>query len=154
VDRSRSGQGSSVEGLTEPVDHRTRELLRRAVHEHAASARKGARGPVLRVGVPGERVAGLVLGPIGPTDLGLRTDVVAALRTRAGRPDHLLWVARLGGLELQDVDVEWLAAARAAYAEAQAPLTFVVVNRRGWRDPRSGLGRSWARIRPGPDSAD
>jgi len=90
-----------------------------------------------------------VLDPDERTDPGLRTDVVAALRVRAGaQPEQLVWLTRSGGLELQDVDAQWLAAARSAYDEAQAPLTFVVVNRRGWRDPRSGLGRTWARVRP------
>jgi hypothetical protein len=103
---------------------------------------------VLQVGVPGGRVASLPVGPAEPTDPGLRTDIVAALRVRAGaRPDQLVWLTRSGGLELQDVDARWLAASRAAYGEARAPLTFVVVNRRGWRDPRSGLGRTWARLR-------
>jgi hypothetical protein len=54
---------------------------------------------------------------------------------------------------VQDVDARWLAAARASYAEAGLPLTFVVVNRRGWRDPRSGLGRTWARVRPARPAA-
>jgi hypothetical protein len=99
--------------------------------------------------VPGEDGAALPLAELGRTDIGLRTDVVAALRVRAGRrPDQLVWLARSGGLELQDADAEWLAAARAAYAEAEAPLAFVVVNRLGWRDPRSGVGRTWARVRP------
>ena len=58
-----------------------------------------------------------------------------------------MWLTRSGGLELQDVDARWLAATRAAYDEARAPLAFVVVNRRGWRDPRSGLSRTWVRLR-------
>ena len=73
---------------------------------------------------------------------------MAALRVRAGvRPDQLVWLTRTGGLELQDVDARWLAATRAAYDEASASLAFVVVNRRGWRDPRSGLSRTWVRLR-------
>ncbi len=54
---------------------------------------------------------------------------------------------RLGDLALQDVDLAWLAAARAAYAEAELPLVMVVVSRTAWRDPRSGVGRSWRRLR-------
>jgi hypothetical protein len=137
-------------GLTEPLPARTRALLRRAVHEHAASERRrGSYPAVLHVGLPGGEVAVLDLSEAEPSDPGLRADVVAALRVRAGAPrGHLVWLTRPGGLELQDVDVRWLAGARAAYDEARAPLTFVVVNRRGWRDPRSGLGRTWARVRP------
>jgi hypothetical protein len=163
VDTARSGETTSVEGLTEPLAARTRALLRRAVRDHAAMMARDRRRscpPVLHVGVPGERVAtvdvglGVAADGIGPIDPGLRTDMVAALRVRAGRrADELVWLARSGGLELQDVDAEWLAATRAAYAEAEAPLAFVVVNRHGWRDPRSGLGRTWVRVRPCPNTS-
>jgi hypothetical protein len=144
-----------VEELTAPLPARTHALLRLAVHEHAASERRrGHYPPTVHVGVPGGRVASLVLDPDEPTDPGLRTDVVAALRVRAGAgDDQLVWLTRSGGLELQDVDAHWLAAARAAYDEARAPLAFVVVNRRGWRDPRTGRGRTWARIRVRPKAS-
>jgi hypothetical protein len=111
---------------------------------------------VLHVGVPGGRVARLALDQVEPSDPGLRTDVVAALRVRATQgeveetAEPMVWLTRVGGLELQDVDARWLAAARAAYDEAGVPLAFVVVNRHGWRDPRSGLSRTWARLRPRP----
>jgi hypothetical protein len=136
-----------MEGLSEPLGPHTRSLLRRAVLDHASGERRRVHPPVLHVGVPGERVAALTLDPAEPTDPGLRTDVVAALRVRAGG-DGFVWLTRAGGLELQDVDACWLSAARAAYAEAGAPLAFVVVNRHGWCDPRSGLGRTWIRLRP------
>jgi hypothetical protein len=137
-----------VDGLSEPLPRQTHVLLRRAVLEHATGERRRVYSPVLHVGVPGERVASLSVDTAEPTDLGLRTDVVAALRVHAGvRPDQLVWLTRSGGLELQDVDVRWLAASRAAYDEARAPLAFVVVSRRGWRDPRSGLSRTWVRLR-------
>jgi hypothetical protein len=148
VDLSRSGEVTPVEGLSEPLPEHTRALLRGAVLEHATLERRRVYPPVLHVGVPGARATSLAVDSAGPTDPGLRTDVVAALRVRAGaHPDQLVWLTRSGGLELQDVDAQWLAATRAAYDEAGAPLGFVVVNRRGWRDPRSGLGRTWARVR-------
>jgi hypothetical protein len=138
-----------MEGLSEPLERHTRALLRLAVHHHAAAERRRSYPPVLHVGRPGGLVAALRLDPGESTDPGLRTDVVAALRVRSrGSSEELVWLTRSGGLDLQDVDARWLAAARAAYGEAEAPLTFVVVNRRGWRDPRSGSGRTWARIRP------
>ena len=71
----------------------------------------------------------------------------AAASAPAPAPDQLVWLTRAGGLELQDVDARWLAAARAANAEAGVAAALVVVNRRGWRDPRSGLRRTWARVR-------
>jgi hypothetical protein len=140
--------GSAPEGLCAPLPRRTRLLLRSAVH-HVARDHRRCPPTVLRVGVPGGEVAELLLDDAEPSDPGLRTDVVAALRVRAGdHPDQLVWLSRAGGLELQDVDARWLAAARSAYAEAQAELGFVVVTRRGWRDPRSGLSRTWVRVRP------
>lgn len=148
MDLRRSGDGDGVEGLSEPLCGRVRALLRQAVLEHAASERRRVYPPVLHVGAPGQRVASLVLEMSEPTDPGLRADVVAALRVRAGGADGLVWLTRAGCLDLQDVDARWLSAARTAYDEAGAPLAFVVVNRRGWRDPRSGLGRTWARVRP------
>ncbi len=137
-----------MDGLSEPLTRQTQVLLRRAVFEHASDERRRAYPPVLHVGVPGGHVVSLPVATAEPSDPGLRTDVVAALRVRAGaRRDELVWLTRSGGLELQDVDAYWLSATRAAYDEAQAPLSFVVVNRRGWRDPRSGLSRTWVRVR-------
>ena len=148
MDLRRGGEVTGVDGLSEPLSRHTHALLRQAVLDHLAGERRRVYSPVLHVGVPGGRVASLPVGTAEPSDPGLRTDIVAALRVRAGaRADQLVWLTRSGGLELQDVDARWLAASRAAYGEARAPLTFVVVNRRGWRDPRSGLGRTWARLR-------
>ena len=109
---------------------------------------------MLHVGVPGGLVVSLDLDEVEPSDPGLRTDVVAALRVRARHgaaqelDEPLVWLTRTGALGLQDVDARWLAAACAAYDEAGAPLAFVVVNRQGWRDPRSGVSRTWVRLRP------
>jgi len=138
-----------VETATATLPESTRTLLRRAVLDHALSEARRRYPPVLHVGVPGRLVA--AYEPAAETaDGGLRTDVVAALRARAGAdPEHLVWLTRSGSLELQDVDVAWLSATLAAYAEAAAsPPVFAVVNRRGWRDPRTGAGRTWARVRP------
>ena len=59
----------------------------------------------------------------------------------------MVWLTRAGDLDLQDVDAAWLSAARAAGAEAGIDLTLVVVTRRGWSDPRSGVSREWKRLR-------
>ena len=138
-----------VDGLIAPLDRRTRTLLRRAVVDLAGTERQRVHSPVLHLGTPGGPASSMRLADVEPSDAGLRTDLVAALRVRAGRPDDaLVWLTRTGDLDLQDIDVSWLSAALAAHAEAEASLTFVVVNRRGWRDPRSGLGRTWVRVRP------
>jgi hypothetical protein len=86
-----------------------------------------------------------------PTDHALRADVVAAMLGR--RRDAVsgwpwVWLTRPGDLATHDLDVDWLAAAATAYAEAGGDLTMVVVTRRGWRDPRSGAGQTWVRLRP------
>lgn len=139
-------------GPLDPREPGTRALLRRAVVEHALTERRRVHPPALHLGVPGRRVERLDLADLGPgrADPGLRVDVVAALRVRARPLDDraFVWLTRTGGLEQQDVDGRWLVAARAAYAEAGAPPPlFVVVDRRGWRDPVTGAGRTWARVR-------
>ena len=148
------GTVTGVDGLSDPLARRTRVLLRQAVLAHVAAERRRVHPGVLHVGVPGGPIATLSLDTVEPSDPGLRTDVVAALRVRATQKggadggEPLVWLTRTGGLDLQDVDVRWLTAACAAYDEAGAPLSFVVVTRQGWRDPRSGLSRTWSRLRP------
>jgi hypothetical protein len=138
-----------VEALTGSLPARTQALLRQAVRDHALGETRRRYPPVLHVGVPGSLVVAFEAAG-EPADPGLRTDVVAALRARAGGdPDHLVWLTRRGPLELQDVDAAWLRAARSAYAEAAVAWpVFAVVNRRGWRDPCTGSGRTWVRVRP------
>jgi hypothetical protein len=82
-------------------------------------------------------------------DHALRAEVVGAMLHRARSVTALpaLWLARPGELSWHDLDAEWLAAALTAYAEASARLTFVVVTKRGWYDPRSGARRQWKRLR-------
>lgn len=141
-----------MEGIAEPLERRLHEALRRAVFDHALSEPRRVFAPLLHVGRPGGAQAVFAFGAGEPADHSLRTDVVAALLRRTRPPDSpdsgpLVWLTRPGPLDLQDVDAAWLAAARAAGAEAGLPLTLVVVTRSGWRDPRSGVGRVWKRVR-------
>lgn len=133
--------------VCEPIGRDQRALLRRAVVEHVRSVTGRSFAPVVHVGVPGGRVRSFTVRGDEPTDHALRADVVAAM---VGRPAQApwVWLTRTGDLALHDLDAQWLAAASTAYAEARLDLTLVVVTRRGWRDPRSGAGRTWARIRP------
>jgi len=135
-------------GLTEPVAPRLAALLRRAVLEHATSEPRRQFPARLHVGTPGGTQRVLALGD-EPTDHSLRTDVVAAMLSRVpvSGTGPVVWLTRPGELDLQDVDAQWLAAALAATGEAARPLTLVVVNRHGWRDPRSGTSRRWKRLR-------
>ena len=133
--------------LEEPLPRNTVLQLREAVRRHTLAAQRRRFAPVLHLGRPGghERC---IPAPGAGTDLALRSDVVAALLAGAGALPHLTWLTRPGELEPHDVDLAWLAAARAAYAEAGRDLSWVVVTRRGWWDPRSGLRREWTRLRP------
>jgi hypothetical protein len=132
--------------LREPVDRAVRQELRRAVVDHVRTLSGRSFPPVLHVGRPGGPVRRFTVRPDDPTDHALRTDVVAAM---LGRPATVpwVWLTRTGDLALHDLDAAWLAAASTAYAEAGLDLTMVVVTRRGWRDPRSGVGQTWVRLR-------
>ena len=122
-------------------------LLRRAVLDHCTSEPRRVHPALVHVGVPGAAEA--VLADVERIDHGLRCDLVAAMlsSTSRGSTTPLVWLTRTGALDVQDVDMQWLASARAAYAEAGQPLVMVVVNRRGWRDPRSGESRQWVKLR-------
>jgi hypothetical protein len=135
--------------LTDPVPSGLHALLRLAVLDHARSERRKHYLPLVHVGRPGASQTLFAVRTEDGADHALRTDVVAAMVRRAtpGAGTPMVWLTRSGELDLQDVDAAWLAAARTAYAEAELPLTMVVVNRRGWRDPRSGVGRTWSRLR-------
>lgn len=136
-------------GLVEPLAPRLAALLRRAVLDHATSEPRRSFPARLHVGTPGGRQRVLALDA-DETDHALRTDVVAAMLAGAsvgGAGEPVVWLTRPGELDLQDVDAQWLAAALAACGEAGRPLTLVIVNRHGWRDPRSGTARHWKRLR-------
>ncbi|MDH2416612.1 hypothetical protein [Nocardioides sp. CER19] len=135
-------------GLVEPLATPLRRALRQAVMDHAVAEHRQDHLPILHVGLPGVRDAVHPVRPDEPTDQALRADIVAAMVRRAalaGTP--LVWLTRPGDLVDQDVDAAWLAGARQAFGEAARPLVYVVVNRHGWRDPRSGLETHWARMR-------
>ncbi|MGL5808759.1 MAG: hypothetical protein ACRCYQ_02300 [Nocardioides sp.] len=105
-----------------------------------------------------------------PTDAAMRADGVGALidrwateqssadgvgalidrwaTERGTRATPQVWVTRPGPAGVAgDLDVDWLASARSATAELRLDLTFLVVTRDGWFDPRSGFCRQWRRLR-------
>jgi len=137
-------------GLQDPVSRPLLALLRRAVLDHATSERRRVFVPRLHLGVPGGTMTVFALGEGEEADQALRADMVAAMvrRTRRPGPVPMVWLTRRGALEVQDVDLAWLASARMAYAELGLPLLMVIVNRQSWRDPRSGVHREWRRLRP------
>lgn len=147
--------GSAPEGLVEPLARPLADALRGAVLTQVAAERPRRRAAVVHAGYLGGSEHLFAPEPGDRLDHALRTDAMAALlaRARASAPGSaggrtvLAWLTRPGPLELEDDDAAWLAAARAAAAEAGEPLTFVVVSRHGWWDPRSGLRREWRRLR-------
>lgn len=137
-------------GITAPVPASLDAALRRVVLDHRATERRRSFAPRLHVGLPGGAAEVFVSGPADSLDHALRADVVAAMLARCCRRTRrcpLLWLTRPGELCVQDVDAAWLAGAWTATAESGLPLTLVVVTRRGWLDPRSGVGREWKRLR-------
>lgn len=139
-----------MEGIGEPVPRPLAAVLRRAVLDHGRTERRRGFSPLLHVGAPGGAEEVFALAPGEPADHAIRADVVAALLQRGRRVTGavpMVWLTRAGPLELQDVDAAWLAASRTAAAEAGVALTLVVVTRRGWLDPRTGVRREWKRLR-------
>jgi hypothetical protein len=140
-------------GVNEPLTRALQTVLRRAVADHAAREPRRVYPPLLHVGWPGGPEDVFVVAPDEQLDHALRTDVVAALlhtsRRRAPVTGALpmLWLTRSGPLEVGDLDLAWLAAARSAGAEAAVDLMLVVVTRHGWFDPRTGVRREWKRLR-------
>jgi hypothetical protein len=136
--------------LRDPVPPSTAAALRRAVLDLRTGEPRRRFAPVLHVGHPLRGAVASTPG-VGPgLDPALRADLVAALLRRAVRGEPatpLVWLTRTGGHAWHDADAAWLEPAARAHAEAGRSLTFVVVTRRGWWDPRSGAQRTWARLR-------
>jgi hypothetical protein len=144
---------NAIDGIREPLARPLHLVLRRAVADHAARERRRVHPPLLHVGWPGGREDVFAVGPHDELDQALRTDVVAAMVHTARRHAPvagavpMLWLTRSGPLQVGDLDLAWLAAARAATAEAAVDLTLVVVTRKGWFDPRTDVRREWKRLR-------
>jgi hypothetical protein len=133
--------------IVEPVPEPLQVLLRRAVLDHAAGEHRRHYPPALHVGVPGGTIARFVTGEDG-LDQALRVDVVEAMVRRLGRRllgPPIVWLTRPGPLLSEDADVAWLAATQTAAAELGLAPHYVVVNRRAWADPVTGVTRVWQR---------
>lgn len=146
------GRGGPPGVITEPVPRPLQRVLRRAVLDHARGERRRRHPPVLHVGVPGVGAARTFVPTDDPLDQALRTDVLEAMLRPAldRRTVPLVWLTRESGsdpTEAHESDHAWARAVTAAGAELGVALSMVVVTRRGWRDPRTGVGRTWQRVR-------
>ncbi len=135
------------EGLQEPLPRALERELRLAVLHHVETEHRRRHPTVVHVGSPGGPEVVFACAPGDPDDLGVRTDVLLALLARCPAPRPLVWVTRPGDLTMQDDDACWVAATRAASGELGRGVELVLVGRHGWRDPRSGLTRTWKRLR-------
>lgn len=135
--------------VSAPITRVQHAVFRAAVIDFKESHPRGRAPITLHVGTPGRCVASHVVLAGQSLDQALRTDIAAALlqRTSPAHPHRWAWLARTGALGLHDADVVWAAAWYAACAEAAVDVPLVVVSRAGWRDPRSGVGREWSRLR-------
>jgi hypothetical protein len=141
--------------IEDPLPRAAQALLRRLVLEHVTTEHRRTFPSVLHVGRPGRPESAALTEPAvrgrAPANDALddaqRCDVLEAVLRRSPDDDVLTWLTRPGALDLQDADAAWARAVSAVTAETGRPLRFVVVTRKGWRDPRSGVGREWRRIR-------
>ncbi|MBM0126970.1 hypothetical protein [Pimelobacter simplex] len=139
--------------IQDPVPTLLGRVLLRAVRDHAAAEGRGQLPPTLHVGIPGADVRAFEIMPGEPLDLTLRTEVVEAMcRDHLARDVvPLVWLTRTP--EGHDAeDLAWAAAVGCAGSELGVRLELVVITRRSWRDPRSGVGRRWTRLRRPPSS--
>jgi hypothetical protein len=132
-----------------PITRTQHVVFRAAVLSFKESAPRGRAPVTLHVGVPDAANACHVVLAGQALDQALCTDIAAGLlqRTAARAPNRWGWLTRVGSLALHDADVLWSAAWYAACAEAEVEVPLVVVTRTGWRDPRTGVGREWSRLR-------
>ena len=134
--------------LVDPVPAELRRQLRRAVVDLAAGRQRKRFAAMVQAGTPGTvvRRAPASLG----RDFDLRCEVATSLResVRASCPEPLIWLTRPGAPQWHDVDAAWLPALLHAAGETGDDLTFVVVTRHGWYDPRTGVRQVWSRVRP------
>ncbi len=146
------GHRDRVSPVEEPLSRADLALLRRLVLEHKAAERRLRFPSVLHLGGPGRPEVGRVVedtdaGPQARLDHALRCDLLEALLRRAGDRQVMTWLTRSGPLDVQDLDLGWLRAVSAVNGETDRSLVFLVVTRDGWRDPQSGVGRTWRRVR-------
>ena len=132
--------------LQAPIEQLTHAVLRAAVLDLAETEPRRRFPAVLHAGVPGHSVRHV---DAEPSDAGLRADVALAVMRRAGSApaSSYVWLTRPGELSVHDDDLRWLGPVAWAAASLGQHTSLVVVTRRGWFDPVSGVRREWRRLR-------
>ena len=132
--------------LQAPIERSTHSVLRAAVLELIETEPRRRFPAVLHAGVPGRSVRQI---DAGATDAGLRADLALALMRRAGTATTApyVWLSRPGELSVHDDDLRWLGPVAWVAAALGRRTGLVVVTRRGWFDPVSGVRREWRRLR-------
>jgi hypothetical protein len=144
------GQGGQVAlqlGLQAPIDRDTHRVLRAATLQLIEAETRRHFPTALHAGEPGRSAHHVEDPPL--TDAGLRADVALALLRRAAAltPRPFLWLTRAGELTPHDDDLRWLGPTAWAGSCLGSPVRLVVVTRRGWFDPVTGVRREWRRLR-------
>jgi hypothetical protein len=136
--------------LSAPIERDTHRVLRAAVLELVEGEAHRHFPTVLHAGEPGRSLRHVEDPPL--VDAGIRADVTLALLRGAGalssRP--VVWLTRPGELSPHDDDLRWIWPVTWASSSLGLPVGLVVVTRRGWFDPVSGVRREWHRLRRRP----
>ena len=133
--------------LQAPVDRHTHLALRAAIVELMEGGPRRRFPTTVHAGLPGRSLRHVDDPPV--PDAGARADIVLALLrgSLALTPRPVLWLTRPGELSPHDDDLRWLGPAAWACRALGLPGGLVVVTRRGWFDPVSGVRREWRRLR-------
>ncbi|WP_110181537.1 hypothetical protein [Nocardioides solisilvae] len=148
-----SSRTGTVDDPSGAPDRGLRRRLRAAVLAHKTAAPRGHLPPVLRAGLPGptEETAAWEFRPApdDPLDHDTRVEVAVALAHRAllRVEAPLLWLSRSGDPGPDQCDLEWQAAACAAWRQLGLAPSFVVLTRHGWWHHPSGASQTWTRLR-------
>lgn len=146
-------QQPPLHALQAPVDRGTHLALRAAAVELVERERRRRFPATVHAGVPGRSLRHVDDPPVA--DAGLRADVaLTLLRTALSTTDRpMLWLTRPGELSPHDDDLRWLGPSAWAGRALGLDVGLVVVTRRGWFDPVSGVCREWHRLRRRPSAA-